>query len=64
MYNFIHLKNYVYVRDRLNLSFNQLKYDVLDGNLSKLDFDSCFKCKNIFLTTINLQNQICFIEFL
>ena len=45
------------VRDRLNLSLHQLKGDVPDGNLPKLDFDPCFKSVKIFLTKSNLQNQ-------
>ena len=47
----------MYVRDRLNLSLHQLKCDVPDGNLPKLDFDPCFKSVEIFLTKSNLQNQ-------
>ena len=47
----------MYVRDRLNLSFDQLKCDIPDSNLPKLDFDPCFKSLKIFLTKSNLQNQ-------
>ena len=47
----------MYVRDRLHLSLHQLKCDVPDGNLPKLDFDPYFKSVKIFLTKSNLQNQ-------
>ena len=44
----------MYVTDRLNLSFHQLKYDIRGGNLPKLDFDPCFKNVKIFLRKSNL----------
>ena len=45
------------VRDRLNILFQQLKYDRSDYNLTKIRFDPHFNSVKIFLTKSNLQNQ-------
>ena len=48
----------MYVRDRLNLYFHQLKCEVPRGNLPKLSFDPRFKSVRIFLTKSMLENLI------